>query len=168
MTFEKFIKSMKYLSAAYPMFKLNMNDDYSLKVWHDVLKDFTDDQFIDTLKDYVKNNTFPPQSPASLIEWEKERIIRSLDVDGMFEKLVKRIREHAYDLEAIIDKYDKGGQHTVAKTIKDLYSDFQSWFKDGSQIIYLKKKFTDMYRKNIDYSIVKDLTTQDERLKLNE
>lgn len=146
MTKEKFVKAIRYLHGAYPStFKLDIEDNYAIDVWYDLLKSFDDEQFVDTLKDYAKHNTFAPNSAAALIEWEKERIMKRLNSGDTFEKLISRIRDNEYNISRVMEKYEKGGQTAIAKTIKELYSDFTLWFSDSSQLGFLKSKFLKTY-----------------------
>jgi len=146
MTKEKFRKAITYLNNAYPgTFKFEPKNEIMVNIWYDLLKDFDDEQFVDTLKDYAKHNTFAPNSAAALIEWEKERIMKRLNSGDTFEKLIGRIRDNEYNLNRVMEKYEKGGQTAIAKTIKELYSDFTLWFSDSSQLGFLKSKFLKTY-----------------------
>jgi hypothetical protein len=146
MTKDKFVKAIRYLHGAYPStFKLDIEDNYAVDVWYDLLKSFDDEQFVDTLRDYAKHNTFAPNSAAALIEWEKDRIMRNLNSGEKFETLISRIRAQEYNLNKVMELYKKGEAHVMVKTIKELYSDFTLWFSDSSQLGFLKSKFLKTY-----------------------
>lgn len=150
MIFENFVKAINYLKAAYPNIKVDLEDSYTLNVWYDILKDFNYEQFKETISYYVKHNQFAPQSPASLIECEKERILKNTDIADKFDKLISRIRDNNYNLALTVERYSKGGQVAISKTVKELQHDFERWFEDASQLPFLKSKFAKTYANNID------------------
>jgi hypothetical protein len=153
---ELFVKALKYLNAIYPTFKLDTNDSYVIEAWYDVLKEYDDTYFSELLRDYAKDNIYAPNSPAHLIDYAKKRVLNNLDSNGVFEKLITRIRDNSYHLDEVIKKYENGGQEVIAKTIKELHSNFMLWFSDAQQISYLKHNFTEAYARNMQNQINKD------------
>jgi len=151
---EKFIHALKYLQACYQStFKLDFKDEYALSVWYDILKDFNEEQFIETLKDYAKHNVYAPNSPAHLIDWEKQRVMKQIDTNGVCEEVIQTIRDYTYNLDQVKGYYIRQGKTAIAKTVGDLASDFEAWFKDTGQLKFLKKKWNDIYTLNFQNEI---------------
>lgn len=144
----RFIKAMEYITLAYPNSKIEVDNTSMMNVWYDVLKDFDDESFTMLLKDFVKNNQFPPQSPAHIIAYYKETQTKNINSADMFERLIQRIRDSSYDLDLVISRYEKGGQDVIVKTIKELRSNFILWFNDSNQISFLKNAFIKAYEQN--------------------
>ena len=143
----RFIKAMSNISVAYPSSKIDVSNEHLIDVWYDILKDYDDDTFLQLVREFILNNKFPPQSPAHLLEFAKEQIAKNINSGDVFEKLIVRIRNHAYNLDDVIDKYVKGGQTAVAQSIRELYTDFKLWFDDTNQIGFLKSKFIKLYER---------------------
>lgn len=154
----KFIKAMEYLTLAYPNSKIEVENKNMMSVWYDVLKDFDHESFTALLKEYVKQNVYPPQSPAHLTEYAKQEITKSINAADVFEKLITRIRDNRYDLDRVIEKYERGGQLVVSKTIRELYSNFKLWFSDVSQLPFLKRDFIQAYERNLVQKVGHDVS----------
>ena len=166
MKYEEFVKGINYLKSAYQNLKVDFENDYTLNVWYDILKGLDYEQFRETIKYYVHHNTFAPQSPASLLEAEKERILKNINIGDKFNKLVERIRENNHNIPITVERYAKGGQHVMAKTIGELKADFQNWLSDSSQLPFLKAKFIKAYRENLDIEDERVVLEHKEQLKL--
>lgn len=144
---QSFAEAIEYLNAYYVNFKLDLSNHVVLRVWYDVFKDFDDDAFKSLVVSYAKDNVFPPQSPTHLLEFAKNEMMKNVDAGEVFEKLITRIRANAYDLDLTIKKYET--QPEVARTIRELYSDFKSWFADSSQLVFLKQRFIKLYAEHM-------------------
>jgi len=145
MTKESFGKKMKYLNIAYPSFKLDIENQMHLEVWHDILGEFEDEYFNTILKDYVKHNEFAPNSPASLIVHAKKMLLSQIDIGGTFDKLIDRLRKEFYDVELVANRYEKGGNVAVAKTLRELKTNVQTWRNNSDQLPFLKNAFEKTY-----------------------
>jgi len=146
----KFIKAMEYITLAYPNSKIEVDNKNMMNVWYDVLKDVSEVEFIPLLKNYVKENVYPPSSPAHLLDYAKQSMLSKSDAGLVFEKLISRIRENNYDLDITIKKYQNGNNTAVVKSIMELYSNFKLWFNDANQLPYLKRDFIGSYNRNIN------------------
>ena len=153
MTLESFGKKMKYLQIAYPTFKLEIDNPMHIEVWYDILGEFEENYFNTILKDYVKHNEFAPNSPASIIAWAKKMILQNVDIGSKFDKLITRLRQHAYDVDKIAELYEKGHQEAMAKAVRELRTDINVWRYDSSQLPFLKNKFDKTYQHYIQLEI---------------
>lgn len=142
-----FAEAIEYLNAYYVNFKIDLSNSVVLRVWYDVFKDFDDNAFKMLVMGYAKDNVFPPQSPTHLLEFAKDEMMKDIDAGEVFEKLIVRIRSNAYDLDLTIKKYE--AQPEVARTIRELYSDFKGWFDDSNQLVFLKQRFVKLYAEHV-------------------
>lgn len=89
MTSEELLKIKKYINGAYPSFKDNDQND---AVWFDLLKDYSFNGIIESVKQYVINgNKFTP-SIAEIISGYKvllteqnEQILHDMEINGEFD-----------------------------------------------------------------------------------
>lgn len=141
---------MEYITLAYPNSKIEVENKNMMNVWYDLLKDINEHEFIPLLKNYAKENIYPPSSPAHLLDYAKQSILSKSDASLVFEKLIGRIRENNYDLDATIKKYQNGNNMAVVKSINELYSNFKLWFNDSNQLPYLKRDFIESYNRHLN------------------
>lgn len=157
MTLESFGKKMKYLQIAYPSFKLELDNPMHIEVWYDILGEFEEDYFNTILKDYTKHNEYAPNSPASIIAWAKQMILRNVDMGSKFDKLIQRLRADMYDVDKVAEKYEKGGQSAMAKVVRELSVDVSMWRYDSAQLPFLKNKFEKTYQHYLQLEVDKNV-----------
>ena len=158
---DRFLRIIAYISAFYTNFKFQLKDDegnasMQLEVWYDVFRDFNEEQLVEVIKMYCKENTYPPSSPAQILEYMRVKIENhSTSGEQAFEVVVEMIRRFAYDLERVEKEFNETNRKVLAITVKEMRSDFLSWFKDGTQLNWLKKNFVTVYNEKLKIDISK-------------
>ena len=61
-----FLKGLNYLKAMYINWQFNLTNKMLLEIWYDVFKDFDDNVFMETVKEYCKTKQFAPNSPYEI------------------------------------------------------------------------------------------------------
>ncbi len=73
MTLDKARTALKYLTINYPNFKLDVNDEMTVKAWSRPFMNMTAREFGDLVMAYCDNNHYPPQSPLDLLKPLEEK-----------------------------------------------------------------------------------------------
>lgn len=84
LSIEKFMENIAYLNAWYIHF--NFGDTYfeedgekiptlRTQLWYEAFADFADDDFDLIVSDYMKENIYPPSSPANLLDFANNKLL---------------------------------------------------------------------------------------------
>lgn len=85
-----FIEGMGELMAWYVNFalKLYTRDEegepiptLQYTMWYGAFKEYSDEDFVMILREYMKENVYPPSSPASITEYAKKILVKNYDLD---------------------------------------------------------------------------------------
>lgn len=152
-----FIEGIKYIDNFYMAFKFDFKNVDMIDVWYDILSEFQDEYFISIVKDYVKHNEYAPNSPASLISHAKKMLLRQVDVGSTFDRLVERLRKDGYDVDLVASKYEKGGNYTMAKVIRELRTNVITWQANAESLPYFKNAFEKTYAEYLSRDIDKQV-----------
>lgn len=163
LTVEGFMDILTWVSGFYTNFNFKLKDSdgspsVQFNVWYEVLSEFDEDVLMGAVKIYCKENVYPPSSPAQLLSFVKEKILKTFSVEMAFEDVVNRIRKYGYDIDRVADSYQKDGNIAVSKTVLELRSNFRAWFNDGSNLPYLKKDFVALLQRNFELEVTKSVS----------
>lgn len=65
---EDFIKDLNYLKSYFLNWNFDFTNLFALEIWYEKFKDFTDRDFIELLKKYCSETSYPPNSPSDLLK----------------------------------------------------------------------------------------------------
>jgi len=163
LTIDGFLDIISWVSAFYTNFnftprKPNGEPTAQTHVWYEVLSEFDEDVLMGAIKLFCKENVYPPTSPAQILSFVKEKILKTFSVEMAFEDVVNRIRRLGYDIDGVAESYRKEGNIAVSKTVLEMRSNFRAWFNDGSNLPYLKKDFVALLQKNFELEVTKSVS----------
>lgn len=150
-----FLDILTWVNAFYTNFNFKLKDDKGnpstqFHVWYEVLSPFDEDTLMVAVKSFCKENTYPPSSPAQILEYIKTKLLTTSESGEMvFERVIASVRRNAYDLDKVIASETQ----VVAKTLQELRSDFRAWYNDSDQLPFLKRNFIKQYEKNLTNSV---------------
>jgi hypothetical protein len=154
-TVDGFLDILTWVNAFYTNFNFKLKDDKGnpstqFHVWYEVLSPFDEDLLMKAVKSFCKENTYPPSSPAQILEYIKSKLLTVSESGEMvFERVIASVRRNAYDLDKVIEIETQ----VVANTLKELRSDFKAWYNDSDQLPFLKRNFIKQYEKNLTNSV---------------
>ena len=91
-----FIEGMEYLNAYYALLKIDLDNKLVQEVWYENVSHIEDNTFKFVVKDYCKNNIYPPQSPTHLTSKLSE--LMDLEVENVRNEIL-RLRERYTKIE---------------------------------------------------------------------
>jgi hypothetical protein len=164
MTQDRFMKVIAYVSAWYQSFKFDLADgdepSFQFKVWYDAFKEFDGDTLAEYVKGYCRENVYAPQSPASILEYIRGKVVAQLGSSAEAWDLVyKTIHEMNYRLGKVEKRLVALGRPEVAKSYAEMQDRFYGLLKDD--IPYVRKEFMEIYERNAKAHALRLIATND-------
>ena len=122
-------------------------------------QEFDDDDFESMVEDYMRENTYPPSSPSSILEYANKKIVNKhkLDVENAWQKLKNEISSHgfipykAWSIEAndyietnmLKLKIENSGDDILFKVFQEMYSELKTMNSNNEQ--WVRKAFFERY-----------------------
>jgi hypothetical protein len=164
LTVDGFMDILAWVSGFYTNFNFKLKGEdgkpsMQFHVWYEVLREFDEDTLMAIVKQYCKENIYPPSSPTSLLEYAKTRLmkIKVVEIDKAWEDLMKLIALHGYnpyqtwnpiknDVEMVypLQKALENHENKILKKVYDTMSSKIRAMTDFSKIEILKE-FTKTY-----------------------
>ena len=122
-----FVKCIEYLNAYYVNLKLDIDNKLVQQVWFETLKEIDDASFELLVRDYSKNNIFPPQSPTHLLEhFKKMTDAYVIKIGNELRIFESNYRVHSKDNMSFHIDYEKAIKEAPSPDIRDLLLGFKS------------------------------------------
>ena len=151
-----FLRGLVYLNDYYDNFKFDIKNVNKVEVWYEVFSNFDDEIFIEMVKNYCRENIYPPQSPTALTEFMKVKMIEKrkgeLSSEMAFEEALKMLRYFYYDIQRVIEHF-KTSNVAISKTVEELVSSFATIRNDADQIPFVKNAFVKAYDRNLEVEV---------------
>lgn len=158
LTVERFIKVMGYLMAYYTNFNFNLFDvetldnkgnqvpTYQTLVWYDAFKDMYEEDFVNLIQDYSKNNVYAPLSPTSIFEYYASKVDEnSLLPSVAFEKALDIVKELGWWIsEENVNGIDIS--ESIKESILATKTDFQILANKSDHKSFAKNNFEKVYK----------------------
>lgn len=169
---EKLVEALTYISAYYgeKFFGFEIFDEenlgettYKFDVWLENLGQFKEEEFMMVVKSYCRENEYPPKSPSDIMMFVEKKLYETEDVDRIFGDVISFMRKkgHEYALGLFMSDGDllvrKFFKEVTIETVKSLYTKFQTWFQDSSQLSWLKLEFVRAYNEKAKLTIKKNV-----------
>lgn len=147
-----FAEQIAILNAYYVNFRLDIENELVLKVWFESVKQFEPNVFKLLVKDYMFNNVYAPQSPASLIEHFRNAMIKNEKsaesaLDLVLEKRRNNMRVRKYSATHLIEHFNKEGEVAIANTVMRMKTTFDDNLPDD--MTWVRKEFKEIYEQEI-------------------
>lgn len=141
---ETFAYGMEYLNAYYTSLKIDLDNELVQNVWYEAFGVCSDDDFVNMIVGYCKNNVYPPQSPTHLYDYLKNMALRSeLSGDEAWGLGYELVRAHGFNVKKACDDMNGKGYHAMAATFSKLSSRFYGLNTD--ELPYLKRDWKEQY-----------------------
>lgn len=151
-----FLKGLIYLNDYYDNFKFDIKNVNKVEIWYDVFRNFDDNVFLETIKNYCRENIYPPSSPTALTDFLKVKTIekrrQGLSNEEAFELALKSLRQNRYHVQSVIDDFERSNG-AISKTVKELSSSFKAIQDDSDQIPFVKGQFVKTYERNLEIEV---------------
>lgn len=125
MTEKEFINCMNYLKGLYVNWKFETNDGLMVRSWYRKLGRFDSNALLYMIDKYSDSNSFPPQSPADLIQILcDDADFLALQPEQAWAKVVNLIRRYGffYHRDEIYRELEKENVPALTATVRDMES----------------------------------------------
>lgn len=161
MTRQTFAKILTLLNEWYLNFKFITDTEKNrtqINLWYAALKSIPDEVAFQVVQDYCMKNIYPPQSPTHILDHYKNLLITQYSSgDKAFELMHQDYTKNydGYYIDSLIKDYLKSdrSKQAVAETLKETRSEFIEAWRDSSQLVFYRKKFVELYERNLQKGI---------------
>lgn len=151
-----FSKGIAYLTHYYlqDRFKDNLNNEMVLNVWYQAFRDMPNSVYMEAIKVYCDNNTYPPNSPHDIKNARKEFLIKNMsDYNSAWLKMLEMRNKCVYHLSSDVNI------NLLLKSVENdtpLYNTIQTLKEDlkyhipPDRLPFIKNEFKAIYEKEIE------------------
>ncbi len=150
----KFAEGMEYIEKYYTKeyFKVDLDNVIVRKLWYDVFKNVSDDEFEMVIKSYCLSNVYPPQNPSRILEHARNITIRQqLTDDEAWEYGYNLVKRYNFNMKRACDEMEENGYHAMARAFTKMGGRFVGL--TTASLPYLEKDWKERYLDEIDQII---------------
>lgn len=152
MTEQEFAKGLAFLKSYYTNWNFDLSNMMALSIWYENFKELEYQSFQEVVKNYCRNNRFPPQSPFDILD----TIPKELDENQAWDLVADIIIRSGYNKSIFLNMIYKENK-TIYEFVKNF--DIENVEKDsfGNKCLdyVYGRKFRRNYKEYLDSIKVK-------------